>query len=92
MTLFLELFASVSCTGQTVALTVRVGIISEAKGVALACSTISTFSAAGAAVVFSKECNFGLRVKTLVLFGFGATEENVVAIFLFDPCFRVGKQ
>jgi hypothetical protein len=35
---------------------------------------------------------FGLRVRTLALFGFGAPEEVKVATFLFPPYLRAGKQ
>jgi hypothetical protein len=35
--------------------------------------------------VCSEDCSFGLRVRTLALFGFGALEEVEVAIFLFPP-------
>jgi hypothetical protein len=87
-----KLFASVSSTGATEALAVATGIISEIEGVASAYSTTSIFSVAGAAAVFSKECSFGRRVKTLALFGFDAAEEVIVAIFLFAPCFQAGKQ
>jgi hypothetical protein len=87
-----ELFASAFSAGATVASTVTARIIFEAKGVASTYSTIYIFSVADSAAVFSKEYSFGLRVKTLALFGFDATEEDVVAIFLLDPCFRAGKQ
>jgi hypothetical protein len=50
--------------------------------VALACSVIFIFSVSSVAGVLSKECAFGLRVKTLVLFGLGAMEEDEVP-FLF---------
>jgi hypothetical protein len=86
-----SVFAVVSSTGPTVASTFAAGIISEAKGMASACSTIYIFSTAGAAAVLSKECNFGLQVRTLALFGFDAAEEDVVTIFLFNHCFRAGK-
>jgi hypothetical protein len=86
-----ELFTSVSFTGATVTSAAIAGIVSEAKGVASAYSAISIFSVPSTAAVFSKECDFGLRVKTLALFDLGAVEEDEVAIFLFDPCFRVGK-
>jgi hypothetical protein len=35
---------------------------------------------------------FGLRVRILTLFDFGALEEVEVAIFLLPPCLRTGKQ
>jgi hypothetical protein len=88
----LENLASVSSTGSTLVSTVIAGIVSEVKGIASAYSTISIFSVSSIAIVFSKECGFGLRVKTLALFGLGATEEDEVAIFIFDPCFQAGKQ
>jgi hypothetical protein len=74
-----ELFASVSSTGATVASAVISGIISKAKGVASAYSTISIFSEADTAADFYKECSFGLQVKTLALFGFDVAEEVVVS-------------
>jgi hypothetical protein len=88
----IELFVSGSSTGPTLASIVTTGIISGAKGIASAFSTISIFYVSSTAAVLSKERGFGLRVKTLALFGLGATEEDEVATFLFDPCFQAGKQ
>jgi hypothetical protein len=57
----------------------------------LAASVFETL-AAGSIAALSKKYDFDRRVTTFVLFGFGAAEEVVVAIFLFVPCFRAGKQ
>jgi hypothetical protein len=63
-----EFFAYISFTGPTVALAVATSIFSKAEGAASVYS-ISIFSKAGVPAVFSRECSFGFRVKTLALFG-----------------------
>jgi hypothetical protein len=82
-----ELFASVSSTGSTLASTAIAGIISEAKGMASACSAISIFSVSSTTAILPKERGFCLRVKTLALFDLGAAEEDEVAIFFLTLVF-----
>jgi hypothetical protein len=87
-----ELFVSDSSAGPTLASTVTAGIVSDTEGITSVCSTISILFVSSIVAVLSKEWGFSLCAKTLALFGLGAVEEDKVAIFLFDPCFRTGKQ
>jgi hypothetical protein len=82
-----ELFDFISSFGSTLASTVTTGIVSEAKGVALACSAISIFSVRSTTAVLSKGCGLGLRVKTLTFFDLGALEVDDVTIFLWTLVF-----
>jgi hypothetical protein len=70
----------------------KAGTVSITKGITSALSTSFTFSVIGAIDVFSKECSFVLRVRTLAFFGFCEPEEVEAAIFLFNPSFQAGKQ
>jgi hypothetical protein len=47
-----------------------------------------TSSNVGTTAVCSEDCTFGLQVRTLALFGFGAPEEVDVANFRFPPSFE----
>ena len=80
-----------SSAGPILASTTVAGIVPGAKGIASICSAIFIFYITSIVAIFSKGRGFGLRVKTLALFGIGAAEEDEVAIFIFDPCFRAGK-
>jgi hypothetical protein len=72
-----------SLTGPTLVLIVIAGAISVADGTT---STLSiSFDTSAVSI------GFGLRVKTLALFAFGALEEVEAATFLFPPCLRTGK-
>jgi hypothetical protein len=76
-------YDSSSLTEPTLASIDITGVVSVANEAASALSISFDTSAI--------PMDFGLRVKTLALFAFGALEDVEAATFLFPPCLWVGK-
>jgi hypothetical protein len=90
---YVVFLVSGSSTSLALALVDKKGIVSTTlasmAGTTSAFSKNFTSSIVGTAAV---PTSLGLRVRTLALFDFDALEEVKVAIFLFPPCLRAGKQ